>query len=165
MGTQGASQHSFTFDAETLLHDGAAIAASGAGEVDSVAKVLDFGRVSPQGESFVAYTAGKLVVDVRAFEFGDADEFAQVIYQLSDDASENGVGFDGGDAVVNKAVMPFGAAGGLADSTADADSAIGRNVLGVDNEFKGDVFRFARLFVVVGGTTPSISPFAFLSTL
>ncbi|MCP4251061.1 MAG: hypothetical protein GY778_28825 [bacterium] len=161
----GPSAFSVTPDVETQLKDAGAVTASGAAQVAASDKVLDFGNITsgPAVEQ-VAYTRGDLVVDISALDFGSSDEFYQIVYQLSDDASGNGVGFDLGDTVVNKAVVAVGLAGGVAGSGADDDSeAPQRKVIGVDNEFDGDSFRFARLFTVVGGTTPSIDYTAFLT--
>lgn len=161
MGTQAQHQNSYTFDALTQLHDGAAITASGAGEVNSVAQELDFGSLSPGTlVENIAYTRFDMVVDVTAFDFTTGDETAVLILQLGTVS-----GFGSG-TIVNRAAVSFGADGGLAAAAgADDDSALGRVVVGADNEHKGTVFRFARLFAVMGGTTPSISPTVFLADL
>ncbi len=157
MGTQGASQHSYTLDADTLLHDAAALTATGAGEVGAVAKVLDFGGASPgTGVINIAHTKGDLIVDVRVIDVADADETYTLVYQLGD-----AVGFGG--VVVNRAQVSFGAAGGLATSGATADGNTQRRIVGVDNEFDGTIFRFARLFAVIAGTTPSIEPYVWFA--
>lgn len=162
MGTQGRSQHSHTFDALTLLEDGAAaITATRAGQVGGSDRVLDFGA-GPVLNQKLAYASAKLVVDVRVAATGTAPIF-QVIWQISDDASGNGVGFDAGDTVINKVVLPFGDA--LAGSTADAAPGPGRSVAGVDTEHFGVPFRFGRLFVVAAGTTPSITLSAYLTDM
>lgn len=157
-GQTGRSQNSFTPDALTTLKDAGAVTSTAAAQVGGSDRVLDFGNTTsgPAVEQ-VAYTKGDLVIDVSAFDFGNSDETALIVFQLSDDASGNGAGFDGGDTVVNKAAVPMGLAGGLAGSTADNESATGRVTIKVDNEHKGTLFRFARLFTIVGGTTPSIN--------
>ena len=159
------SQHSFTLDAETQLKDAGLVAADEAAQVGGSDRVLDFGNVTsgPVVEQ-VAYTEGDLVIDVTALEVATGDEAYSLVYQLSDDASGNGVGFDGGDTVVNMAVVPMGLIGGLADSTADDDEDLGRVVLRVNNLHKGTLFRFARMFTVVVGTIATgINYTAFLS--
>ena len=160
MGTEAQTQNSYTFDAENLLHDAAAITATGAGQVSAAAKEIDFGNLSPGTNVLnVAYTRADLVIDVRAFDFGNGDETAVLVFQLGTVS-----GFGSG-TIVNRDAVPFGLAGGLAGSGADNDSATGRVVVAVDNQHKGTIFRFARLFAIMGGTTPSIEPFAFLSDL
>lgn len=155
----GRSHNSYSIDVSTRLEDGAAaITSAGAGS-----DVLDFGNITsgPAVEQ-VARTKGSLIIDVSAFDFTTGDETAVIIYQLSDNASGAGTGFDASDTIVNKVAVPFGAAGGIASSAADDDSALGRSVVDVDNEHKGTIYRFARVFVVPGGTTPSITFTAFL---
>ncbi len=159
------SQHSFTLDAATQLKDAGLVATSAAAQVGGSDRVLDFGNVTsgPAVEQ-VAYTEGDLVIDVSAVEFDTGDEVFSIVYQLSDDASANGVGFDGGDVVVNMAVVPMGDVGGLAGSTADDESGAGRVVVRVNNRHKGTLFRFARVFTVVAGTIATgINYTAFLS--
>lgn len=161
----GASTYSFTVDALTQLKDAGAVTSSAAAQVGGSDRVLDFGgETSGPVVEQVAFTPGHILVDVAAVDFGTTDETYLVIYQLSDNASGADVGFQGGDNIVNKAViLALGAAGGLAGSGADDQSGVGRNVVGVDNEFQGETFRFGRLFHVLAGTTPSINYTAFLS--
>lgn len=161
----GPSAFSFTPDAATQLKDAGAITSSAAAQVGGSDQVLDFGNITsgPAVEQ-AAYTRAELVIDVSAFDFTTGDEVASIILQLSDNASGAGTGFDASDTIVTKAVVSMGADGGQAAAAgADDESATGRVRLGVDNEHKGTVFRFARLFTVVGGTTPSINYQAWLA--
>ncbi len=153
-GQTGLRQNSYSYDLSTLLEDGAAaITAAGAGSDE-----LDFGGTSPgPGVAQVAYTKGHVVVDISAFDFTTGDEEAEILVQLGTVS-----GFGSG-VIVNRAVLAMGAAGGMASSGADDDSALGRLVIGVDNEFKGTVYRYMRVFVTVAGTTPSITFTAFLA--
>lgn len=151
MGITGQSNHSYTFDAETLLKD----RADGA-ETTSAAEslVLDFGGLTPQGVEQVAYTAGVLVVDVDALDGVTGDEFVDLVVQLSDNAD-----FSMGN-VVARGVVHLGNALG---ADGDDQYGTGRVTLGVDNEHNGVLFRFMRLARVVGGTTPSVTYNAFLA--
>ena len=159
MGIQGASQHSFTFDADTRLQDATAVTATAAGEIATVAQELDFGAVDSNGVTNIAFMEGHMIIDVSAFDFTTGDEFVQVIFQLGSVS-----GFASG-TVANKAVIPIGVAGGLVNSAADNDSALGRRVIHVDNEFLGTPLRFARAFLVAGGTSPSITAEVWLSRI
>lgn len=149
----GLRQHSFPVDLSTLLEDGAAaIIADGAGSEE-----LDFGNVtSGPAVAQVAYTKATLVVDVSAFDFGNTDEEARITVQLGTVS-----GFGSG-VIANKVTLPMGLAGGIAGSGADNDTAVGRFTVDVDNEHKGTVYRFMRLWVDVAGTTPSITFTAWL---
>lgn len=157
----GFSQHSYTFDLQTRLRDSALAARTvTAAEAD----VLDFGNVTsgPAVEQ-VAYTNGYLVIDVASIDRTTGDEAYDIVLQLSDDASGNGVGFDAGDVVVAKLAVHLGEELGP-DADPDA-AASGRIVVKVDNERLGTIFRFMRLATVVAGTTPIISYGAFYSPL
>ncbi len=160
------SQHSFTFDASTQLKDAGLVAATAAAQVGGSDRILDFGNVSPGPQvEQVAYTMAWLVIDVSALERASADEAYDLIYQLSDNASGAGVGFDAGDLVVPKVVVHLGEELGD-DADPDADGDIGRIVVGVDNERLGVVFRFARMDTVVAGTVATgINYTAFLAKM
>jgi hypothetical protein len=146
------SQHSFVLDALTQLKDAGAVTTSAADQVGGSARVLDLN----------AYTEGFLVVDISAMDFTTGDETYVLIFQLSSSATF-------ASDVHNKAAVAFGLAGGLASSGATNDAAITtaarkRTVVQVDNEHLGTVYRYARTFHVVAGTTPSIDYVAFLTT-
>lgn len=152
MGTQGNSQHSYTLDVDNVLHDGASVTTTEVGEVGAVDKELDFGSLSPGTlVENIAYTRGDMIVDIRSFDFTTGDEFIQVVFQLSDVFATG--------SIFNKAMVSVGVAGGLVNSLADDDSAVQRRVVGVDNEFDGVLYRYARVIMVTGGTTPICSPF------
>ena len=154
----GASTNSFTFDADTELHDGVLnVTATGAG-VSVTGGVLDFGNVTAQGVEQVAYFPAHLVVDVSVMDRTTGDETYAVIYQLADDDAD----FSMATRVLVKARMDFGEEVGL-DGTAQAATAIGRNVIAVDNELQGELFRFARISHLLAGMTPILHYTAFLS--
>lgn len=165
MSGQVRSQNTFTLDEATRLKDAGAVTTTAAAQVGGSDRVLDFGNLSsgPAVEQ-VAYTRGWLVIDVASIDRTTADEFYDLVYQLSDNASGDGTGFAAGDAVVPKAVIHLGEELGP-DADADAGTATGRIAVLVDNERLGTVFRFARMAHVVGGTTPIINYQAFLSLL
>lgn len=154
-----ASQNSYTFDNDLELKDAGLVAATAAATVDAAAKQLDFGDTDVNGVENISYVPGHLVIDVDAMEFGSADEEYEVQYQLSDN-----VDFSAGTCVV-KASVRFGLGVGL-NVDNQADGAIGRTVIGVDNEFQGTLFRHARLATFVAGTIAAgINYRAFLSRL
>ncbi len=154
MGTQGGSQHSFTFDADTLLKDRA-----DGSETTSAAEtlILDFGGLAPgTGIEQVAYTKGEVVVDVDVIDSVTGDETVQLIVQLSDN-----VVFSSGNVAVRGIIHLGDVVGGGAD--VDDQFGVGRVILGVDNEFLGTRFRFMRLARLVGGTSPAITYNAFFA--
>lgn len=165
MPLQARSAKSFTLDVSTQLKDAGAVTATAAAQVGGADRVLDFGNTTsgPAVEQ-VAYTEAWLVIDVASIDRTTADEFYDLIFQLSDDASGNDTGFDAGDVVVPKVVIHLGEELGT-DGDADAGTATGRIAVLVDNERLGTVFRFARMVHLVGGTTPIINYQAFLSPI
>lgn len=143
----GASQNSFTLDADTILKDAGAVTTTGVGQVSAANRQLDFGNVSPNAVEQVAYVRGQVVIDVAALDFGTGDEAYDIVLQLSDD-----VAFASGN-VATKPLVHLGTALG---PDGDTQSGLGRIVVGVDNEFLGTLFRHARIAHVIAGTTPSI---------
>jgi hypothetical protein len=160
MGITGVSQNSYTLDADTQLHAGL-VAATGVGTVATVAQVMDFGNVTPQGVVQVAYTPAQLIIDVIAMERDTADEAYQLIYQLGDDDAD----FSAATTVWNRAMITLGEEVGT-NTTAQAATVLGRVVLGVDNEMMGTLFRYSRIIHVIAGTIATgINYNAYLSRL
>lgn len=149
----GPSQNSYTFDALTELADGAANTTSSEhGQVGAADKTLDFGG-GPSGATTIAYTPGDLVLDVSAIDFTTADETYEIHYQLTNNSD-----FATLDVFSKAAVMMGDARSGF-----DDDTASGRVVVGVDNQHKGVLYQYARLWIEVAGDTPIINVRAFLS--
>lgn len=131
-------------DVALLLKDAGAITADGVTQVDGADKVLEIGHGR--------YT-GEIVVDITAIDVASGNETYAIRTQFSDDA-----GF--GSGVVNGATLEVGAAVSGADAT-----EAGRYVLPFTNVV-GDVQRkYMRVFVDVGGTSPSIDFQAFVGKL
>lgn len=127
--------HNYVLDSLLEMKDAGLVAASAAAEVDAAAKILDLGA---------AFMSGRVVVDVTAIEVDSSNEKFEIEFQLSPDAT-------------------FGTAGNivcayslkLGDSSVNgsgADSAVGRYVLPVQNEFNGTIYRYARLYTRIAGT-------------
>jgi hypothetical protein len=125
------------------MKDAGAITASAQAQVGGVDKILDVGT---------GYVDADIVVDVTAMDVASGDEKYEIELQLSNSAT-----FASGNVV--KTVLKLG------DSTvngASADSVIGRYVMCFNNEFNGTVYRYARLYTRVAGTTPSINYSAYV---
>jgi hypothetical protein len=141
------NNHNFVFDALLEMKDAGVIGSSAAATVDSVAKVLDLGD---------KFCSGNLVIDITALEVATGDEKYEIEWQLSPDATFGTAGNIRCATVVK-----------LGDSTTNgsgADSAVGRIVQPVQNEFNGTVYRYARLFTRIAGDIASgINYSAFLS--
>ena len=138
----------FSIDAAEILHSAGAQTATGAGTVSAAARVLDFGNTTGD----IAYTEGLVAVDVSAIDFGTGDELYYLMVQLG-----SGSGFAGGDTVRVAAVLPMGNIDTPMANNTDDDSSTGRVIVGVNNLWKGTLFRYMRIAHAISGTTPSIT--------
>lgn len=142
--------HNKVFDAALELKDAGLVAASAAATVDSVAKIVDLGASS--------FVRGEVIVDATAIEVDSSNEKFEIEWQLSPDSD-----FGTAGNIVCAAVLKLG------DSSVNgsgADSAAGRYVLLVSNEFAGTKYRYARLFTRIAGTIGTgINYSAFLSPI
>lgn len=147
MGAPIAHPGRFTFDAALELKDAGLVAASGAAQVDSAAKVLDLGSAGPttltSGAGLLMATA---VIDVTALEIASNDEIYDIIVQLSNNAT-----FAVDTDIVDRCSLTLAAAE-VQRSDANADSAVGRYLLHFDNWYNDTLYRYMRLYTVVGGT-------------
>ena len=127
-----------TFDLNLRMKDSYAVAADAAAQVASVDKILDIGS---------GYVEGLVQIDVTAIDITTGDEFYNLRLQLSNSSSFAAT-------VVTSVILPLG------DSTVtggSADTGLGRFELHFSNEFQGTLYRYARMYTDVGGTTPSIT--------
>lgn len=134
-------QRGYNIDIELLLADGAApVTADGVSQVASaaVSKKLGKGRFE-----------GVLVVDVTAIDVSSADEVYHLCLQgaLDTDAT-----------FTNKETLAQLSLGAAAARPGGAiNSVIGRYEVPFTTEQHDQVYDLARLYVDVGGTTPSIT--------
>ncbi len=138
------AQKTYTVDGGMLVSNGeGAITTSAAAQVAGSAKVLDLGA---------GFFEADLVVDVTAIDTVTGDEKYELEFQLSSSstfASDVNVG----------TVLKIG---GATATGASAANAIGRYVIGVSNLLNGTLYRYARLYRRIAGTTPSLTSSAFL---
>ena len=133
----------FTFDAALIIRPaGAAITAT-----ETNATILDLGN---------GLIDGYLVLDVTALDTVTGDESYEVMLEVSPDAA-----FGTAANIRVAAEMKIGGATGAAPNGA-ADT-IGRFVIPFRDERNGTTYRYARLYTVIAGTTPSITFSAFLA--
>jgi hypothetical protein len=138
------NQKDFTFDAKLLLQDvTAAITASAAGTVATVAKVLDVGA---------ARLDARVIVDVSSIDTVTGDESYRIRIQGSNTA-------DLSTGVVELAALELGGATPTGDTAADA---VGRREIAFTNEVNGVVYRYIRVYALIAGTTPSLIYTAFV---
>lgn len=156
------SHNSYTPDVLTLMKDAGAVTATGRAQVGGANRTLDFGNTTsgPAVEQ-VAYTPGRLFIEVTAIDFTTGDETYQVVVFLSDNASAGGTGFAAGDVVVVKCVpLVLGntdTSHAVTGVNTDDNVALGQYSIGIDNEAFATLFRFMCLGHILGGTTPSLN--------
>jgi len=129
----------YNFDADLELKDSYAVTSSAAAQVDSANKIVDVGA---------ARCDGNVVVDVTAIDIASNDEEYDIILQGSNSAT-----FASG--IENLAQLNLGATevrqGGAQDST------IGRYEMPFTNEQNDTVYRYLRIYTVVGAASSSIT--------
>ncbi len=142
-----STRHNFQFDSEFELKDAGLVTTSAAAEVSSAAAIADLGS---------GFVNGVVVVDATAVEVDSSNEKFEIEWQLSPDAT-----FGTAGNIVCASVLKLG------DSSVNgsgADSAAGRYLLPVCNEFAGTLYRYGRLFHRIAGTIGSgINYSAFLA--
>ena len=138
--TTRAINRTYVFDALTRLQDATAVTSTAAGELATVAQVVDLGE---------GYQEMVMVCDISALTTGGGTpEEYEYILQLGD-----AVGFGG--VVVDKGSLKFGAA-----------HTPGRYTLFTDNQFDETVFQFARVMIIAAtGTANSITAEIYLTKL
>ena len=134
----------FTFDALLQLRDAVAMTASGAMQVGGSNKIVDLGA---------GLVEGNLVLDVSAIDVSSTDE-SYTVYLEGSNASD----FSSG--IVPLVAKPLGIA---VANVRSAASGTGRHVIPFTNEENGTVYRYVRGYVVIAGTTPSITMLGYLA--
>jgi len=132
----------FTYDAATLIRAaGAAITATETGSL-----ILDLGA---------GLMCGTMVVDVTAMDVTTGDEAYSLMLEVSPDATFGTAGNIRVAAELRIGGATFTAPNGAADG-------VGRFAIPFRNERNGTIYRYARLYTLIAGTTPSITFSAFL---
>ena len=119
-------------DSGLTLKASAAVGASAAGTVSA-----DLGA---------GFVEGNLLIDVTGIEIADNDETYDIILQLSSDSD-----FGTAANIREKIGLHLGAKE-TKRSDCDADDVIGRYIVPFNNDFAGTIYRYARIYTVVGGT-------------
>jgi hypothetical protein len=133
----------FTFDKELQLRaDGAAITST-----ETSSTILDLGA-----GLLDAYA----VFDVTALDVTTGDESYKFLLEFSPDAAF-------GTAGNIRVVAQLHIGGATATSPNGAADTIGRFVLPFRNERNGTTYRYARLYTLIAGTSPSIDFSAFIA--
>jgi len=126
-------RRNYTLDDSGLtIKASAAVGATAAGSV-----IADLGA---------GFLEGNMLIDVTDIEIADNDETYDIILQLSPDAA-----FGTAGNIREKLGIHLGAKE-IKRSDCDADDVIGRDIVPFNNDVAGTVYRYARIYTVVGGT-------------
>jgi len=132
-----------TYDNALLIRAaGAAITATETGSV-----ILDLGAGMMDAD---------LVVDVTAIDVTTGDEAYSLMLEVSPDATFGTAGNIRVAAELRIGGATFTAPNGAADT-------VGRFIIPFRNERNGTIYRYARLYTLIAGTTPSLTFSAFLA--
>ena len=135
-----------TFDSDLEFKDSAAVTASAAAQVDSVAQIVDVGT---------GFFKGCMIIDVSAMLLTDNDEIYDIVVQGSSDSD-----FGTDTNIVELAAINLSPAE-VKRTDCNKDDAVGRYKLYFDNENNGTYYQYLRLYTVVAGTTTSVTYSAF----
>lgn len=153
------NDRTYSFDVNLMLSDNAApYTATGFSQVGGANAILDLGGnqgVTPLQQARVDAVA---VIDATAFDITSGNETYKMIVLVSNDPS-----FGAGN-VVMAGEIEIGKGASL-DGIDMADAVTGRYELMFTNNIAGSIYEFAALYLVIGGTTPSLSINAFLAVL
>lgn len=141
-------RNSQTYDNLLLLKDAGAVVATGAATVNSVPRVLDIGgNPAGSGNSGGARMQAKVVLDVSAASSANSNETYRVSLQGSNDITFSTGVSELGSVNVNNNI------------------GSGREEIHFVNEVANVIFQYVRLYVTVGGTSPSINFVGFIAKL
>lgn len=164
------NMRTYSFDANALLSDNAAAyIVSGYAQAFGADGIVDLGgnqgatvtlpaiadvvTQTPQQPRIDAY----LVLDVPTIDISSGNETYQIDIMVSNDPA-----FAAGNVVCAGGVQ-LGKGASLRGAVAQKDSVIGRIEVGFTNQVCGNIFQYVKLFLTLGGTTPSINLLAFVS--
>lgn len=133
-------RRNFTYDVELQLKDAGLVASSAAATVASAAKVLDLGA---------GFVKGNIVLEVTALEIASNDEIYDIVAQLSSDSD-----FGTAANIVERCALNLSAKE-VKRTDCDRDDTTGRFILPFDNEVAGTIYRYMRLYTIVGGSIAS----------
>lgn len=152
------NDRTYNFDVNLLFADGgAAVTANGYAQVGGATAIIDLGgnqSTSPVQQSRIDAVA---VVDVTAIKISAGNETYKIIVVASNDP-----GLATGNVIVGEVMVGKGAS---LDALNCADSVVGRYEIMFSTNVAGSLYEYAAVYVVVGGTNPSITFDGFIAIL
>lgn len=153
------NDRTYSVDANLIFSDGlTALTASGVSTVGGVPQTLDLGGNQGTSPLQQARFEAVAIVDVTAIKVSSLNETYLLMVNVSNDPA-----FGAGN-VVNAGAMLLSAinTGSVVNSQA---SVTGRYELMFTNNIAGSLYEYGQLYVVVGGTTPSITFDSFVAVM
>lgn len=153
------SDRTYAFDANLLLSDNAAAyAATGFAQVGGAQAILDLGGNQGTVPLQQARIDAVAVIDVTAIKISAGNETYKLMMLISNDP-----GFGAGKVEMAGEIMV--GKGVSRDGINMIDSVIGRYELPFVTQIAGVLYEYAALYLVIGGTAPSVSLSAFVAVL
>jgi hypothetical protein len=153
------NDRTYSFDANLILADNAAAyTASGVSQVGGVATTLDLGGNQGTSPAELARIDAVAVIDVTAIKVSAGNETYKLLINASNDPN-----FGAGN-VINVGAIELNAAASD-DVPNSAASVTGRYEVMFCTQQAGNIYEFLQLYLVAGGTLPSISISAFVAVL
>jgi hypothetical protein len=152
------NDRTYTFDVNNQLSDNAAAyTASGYLQAGGADGVVDLGGNQGTSPVQLARIDAMAIFDVTAIDITSGNErYTLKILVSNDPAFLTGV-FEAAAIGMGK--------GSAGTPATQGDSVIGRYEVGFTNQVAGSIYQYAKAYLVVAGTTPSISIFSFIAVL
>lgn len=152
------NDRTYNFDKNLEFSDGIAYTASGYLTTAGAQSIIDLG--GNQGTSPVesARIEAVAVIDVTAIDVTSSNETYKLLVVVSNDPNF------GAAAVVNAGAIELGFAGST-DVINGISSVTGRYEVMFTNQIAGTIYEYAAVYLVAGGTTPSITIEGFFAVL
>lgn len=150
------NDRTYVFDANLQTSDNSvAYTATGFAQVGGQNGILDLGGNQGVTPTQLARVDAVMVCDVTAIDISSGNETYKMIVLGSNSAS-----FASGNVMLGEIMVGKGAS---LDGTNMGDSVVGRYEIEFTNQVAGNIFEFVALFLVIGGTTPSINIESFVA--
>ena len=153
------NDRTYSFDVNLLLADNAAAyTATGLSQVGGAQSILDMGGNQGTTPAELARVDCVAVIDVTAIKTSASNETYKLIALVSNDPAFG----PGNVAMAGEIEVGFGAS---LDGVDMLTSTTGRYELMFSTQLAGQIYEYVALYLVLGGTAPSINISAFLAVL
>lgn len=151
------NDRTYSFDANNVLSDNAAAyTANGYLQAGGTQAILDLGGNQGTSPAQQARIDAMCIFDVTAIDVASTNERYRLLVLVSNDP-----------AMANShcaAALELGD-GPTGTPATQEDSVIGRYEIGFTNQVAGTIYQYVSVYLIVSGTTPSISILSFIAVL